>query len=222
MPNLRDVGGIAVADGKVRADRLLRSGLPLGGDVAPDGIAWPPKVVIDLRSVGEVEASHPLAADDVQVHNLPLLAELRPGAAPPETLAELYLYMLANTSANLVEVVAKVAGAETTALVHCAAGKDRTGISVAMVLALLGANRDDIVDDYLVSARNEAEIEARFQRVYGQNRAVLPPGFLATPVEAILGVLEVWEQSPGGARGWFLAAGGSEETIAKLQTNLIA
>ncbi|HPU14055.1 MAG TPA: tyrosine-protein phosphatase [Aeromicrobium sp.] len=221
VPNLRDLGGISVAGGAIRHDRLLRSALPLSDDRAPDEIVWPPKVVIDLRSEHEVEPVHPLSGNDVSIHNFPLLTALRPGVAPPENLAELYLLMLQTTSATLIEVVAAVAESQTTTLVHCSAGKDRTGVSVAMVLALLGASRDDIVDDYLATAANEAAIEARFQRVFGANRAVLPAQYLATPVEAILGVLDTWDATEAGAKGWFLNAGGTPETIEKLQANLV-
>ncbi|GAA3533536.1 protein-tyrosine-phosphatase [Aeromicrobium flavum] len=221
VPNLRDLGGTDVEGGSIRPGRLLRSALPLRDDVAPPEIVWPPAVVIDLRSVAEVEPEHPLAGPDVTVHNFPLLSALRPGVAPPESLAELYQLMLQTTARHLVEVVDAVAAADATTLVHCAAGKDRTGVSIAMVLALLGAKRDDIVDDYLVTAQNEEQIQARFARLYGERRAALPAGYIATPVEAISGVLDTWDEYPGGAVAWFHRWGGRPETIDRLRTTLV-
>ncbi len=221
VPNLRDLGGTAVDGGSIRPGRLLRSALPLGDDVAPEAIVWPPAVVVDLRSLGEIEPAHPLAGPGVTVHHFPLLSALRPGVAPPESLAELYQLMLRTTARHLIDVVDTVAQADGTTLVHCAAGKDRTGVSIAMVLALLGASRDDIMADYLVTADHQAEIEARFRRLYGPRRSDLPTQYLATPAEAIGGVLDTWDDHPGGAVGWFRRWGGEDATIDRLRSTLI-
>jgi len=221
VPNLRDLGGIAVDGGTIRRGRLLRSALPLGDDRAPGDIVWPPEVVIDLRSAAEVEPSHPLARPGVMVHHFPLLSALRPGVAPPDSLAELYQLMLRTTGRHLVDVVGAVATSEGATLVHCAAGKDRTGVSIAMVLALLGAGRDAIVADYLETARNEAAIEARFRRLYGSRRASLPTQYFATPVDAISGVLDTWEAYPGGPHAWFRRWGGDDTTVERLRTTLV-
>lgn len=222
VPNLRDLGGTSVDGGTIASGLLLRSALPLGDDVAPPEITWPPSVVIDLRSVAEVEPEHPLAGPGVTVHNFPLLSALRPGVAPPETLAELYQLMLRTTARHLVEVVDTVASSQGTTLVHCAAGKDRTGVSIAMVLALLGASRDDIVEDYLATAAHQDQIVARFSRVYGERRSALPRGYLAAPEEAITGVLDTWDDYPGGAAAWFQRWGGQTESIDRLRSTLVA
>lgn len=222
VPNLRDLGGLPVDGGTVRSGRLLRSALPLADDRARDGIVWPPAVVIDLRSVMETEPTHPLARDGVVVHHFPLLSALRPGVAPPESLTELYLLMLRTTARHLVDVVGTVAeSADQATLVHCAAGKDRTGVSIAMVLALLGAPRDVIVEDYRVTADHFDEIEARFRRLFGPRRADIPSQYLATPVEAITAVLDAWDEYPGGPAGWFRRWGGDDATIERLRTTLV-
>lgn len=221
VPNLRDLGGTPAAGGTVASGRLLRSAMPLSDDVAPAGVTWPPQVVIDLRSVAELEPRHPLERPGVVVHHFPLLSALRPGVAPPESLAELYQLMLRTTARHLVDVVTAVADAPGPALVHCAAGKDRTGVSIAMVLALLGTPREAIVDDYLATARNEEQIEARFRRLYGARRTELPAQYFATPVEAITGVLDAWDEYPGGPAGWFRRWGGDDATVERLRTTLV-
>ena len=48
-----------------------------------------------------------------------------------------------------------------------------------------------------------------------------PAGYIATPVEAISGVLDTWDQHPGGAVGWFQRAGGTPQTIDRLRTTLV-
>lgn len=222
VPNLRDVGGLHAADGAIQPGRLLRSALPLSDDRVPEHITWPPRLVLDLRSHHEVEPEHPLTATGARIRNFPLLSALQPGVAPPESLGDLYLLMLRTSAPYLVEVVDEIARADGTALVHCAAGKDRTGVSVALTLSLLGVQRDDIVDDYLVTARNEEEIEARFRRVFGPRRAELPTAYFTTPVDAIVAVLDAWDRHEDGVHGWFRAAGGDAETVKRLHERLLA
>ncbi|OUZ12853.1 hypothetical protein BHE97_00385 [Aeromicrobium sp. PE09-221] len=221
VPNLRDIGGMVAADGVLRTGRLLRSALPQADDRVPEGVTWPPRVVLDLRSAGEVEPQHPLAHTGARVLSFPLLSALRPGVTPPGSLAELYLLMLRTSAPYLVEVIDEIASAEGPTLVHCAAGKDRTGVSVALALSLLGVRRDDIVEDYLVTAQHEDEIEARFRRVLGPRRAEIPAAYFATPVEAIAAVLDSWESHDDGVHGWFRAAGGDVSAVDRLRERLV-
>ena len=61
VPNLRDIGGVATLEGRrVRSGLLLRSALPAADDLVPEDFAWPPTVVIDLRSPLELVEGHPL------------------------------------------------------------------------------------------------------------------------------------------------------------------
>lgn len=222
LPNLRDVGGMTTSEGgRIRSGRVLRSALPLADDLIPDHIHWPPETIIDLRSFGEVESVHPLKATGAKIRQFPLLSALRPGVAPPESLGELYLLMLRNSTAHLVDVIDAIAFSSGPTLVHCAAGKDRTGVSIALMLALAGVDRDQIVSDYLQTAQHEAQIQERFRRVFGVRRAELPASYLSTPVDAIVGVLDVWEDYRGGAQGWFRAAGGTGPIIDQLRRNLV-
>lgn len=224
LPNLRDVGGVGAQDGKVRTGRLLRSALPYATDLVPDTITWPPSTVIDLRSTAEFvrEPSHPLAGSVPSVLNFPLLSALRPGVVPPSTLAELYQLMLRTTAEHLVNVVDAIAVAPGTTLVHCAVGKDRTGVSVAMVLSLLGVERDAIVHDYLETGRNTADIVARLQLMHVDSSRPTPPAaFLQTPVEAITGVLDLWDAHAGGAVGWFKESGGTDRTVDLLRESMV-
>src|SRR5690606_29108398 len=145
VPNLRDVGGLSGRDGVVRSGRLLRSAMPFADDAVPAEVTWPPRVVLDLRSQYEVEPEHPLAATGATIRNFPLLSALRPGVAPPESLADLELLMLQTSAPHLIDVVTSIAEAEGATLVHCSAGKDRTGVSVALALALVGVERSAII-----------------------------------------------------------------------------
>ena len=221
VPNLRDVGGLTGLDGRVvRRGRVLRSALPAVDDVAPDGLPWPPAVVLDLRSPIELEGGHPLDPLGPRLVNLPLLQALRPGWQDSQTLVGLYELVLTDASDLLVELVGEVAAAEGPVLVHCAAGKDRTGIAVALLLGLLGVDRGDVVDDYLLTRHAGAAIDARLRR--DEPHPPVPAPFLAVSEEAIGRTLDAWQGHDGGVEGWFGSVGGSPDDVERLRTRLLA
>lgn len=220
VPNLRDLHGIAIRDGVVASGRLLRSAAPAVGDAAPAGVPWPPTAVVDLRSASEIEPEHPLAPH-AAIHRVPLLGALRPGAARASDLPGLYRVVVESAGPMLVDVVRAVAASPGPALVHCAAGKDRTGISVALSLLLAGAEVDDVVDDYLETAKHRAAIDARLTATAGHDhRQTLPASFFETKPEAVLTVIDIWHAHPGGVRGWFVAAGGTPDDVERLHGHL--
>lgn len=222
VPNLRDVGGMPTEDGgQVQHGRVLRSAMPAVNDRVPDGIAWPPSLVIDLRSSGESETIHPLATSGTRIVNLPLLSALRPGTPRQESLHGLYLILLDHASTYLIELVREVGLADGAILVHCAAGKDRTGVSIALLLRLVGVSREQIVDDYLATAAAEQAINVRLSNLPGrEHRDALPVSFFSVSPEAIEGVLDVWDGHDGGVHGWFASIGGDEALVVQLRSML--
>ena len=72
-----------------------------------------------------------------------------------------YLSYLRRRPDSIVGSLQTIARAEGAALVHCAAGKDRTGVVVALALDAVGVERDAIVADYLASGDRIEEIMAR-------------------------------------------------------------
>ncbi len=220
LPNLRDVAGLETADGRtVRPGVLLRSALPRPDDVVPSHVAWPPAVIIDLRSPMELQNGHPLAHLTPRVVNLPLLHALRPGALASDSLAALYHLVLDESAHLLVDVVREVAHADGPVLVHCAAGKDRTGVSVALVLRLLDVPHERVVGDYLLTEQAWAEIDARLHR---DTEPKFPASYYQVLPEAIEAVLQVWDEHPAGVEGWFVDAGGDAETLERLRDRMLA
>lgn len=154
--NLRDLGGTPVGDGRVIAPGRLYRGAGmhrLEADhleaMAPLGI----RTAIDLRSSEEVGRGTFAAA---AVRHLPIF-EVGPTFSEPiedvaRTLADAYLWMLSE-GAGSIRTAIELLGEprDLPALVYCAAGKDRTGVVVAIVLRLLGAEREVVAADYALS-----------------------------------------------------------------------
>lgn len=233
VPNLRDVGGLPTEHGVATAyGVLLRSAAPTVTDVVPDDVTWPPAQVVDLRSPLESGPEHPLAGAGTTVQRISLLEALRPDLqrADPATveqmrsggLERLYLGMLEIAQDELVQVVRLVADHPGPTLVHCAAGKDRTGVVVALMLRAVGVHRDAVVTDYLETQRATEAIVRRLatQPVLDPKRPV-PPAYLELPVEAIEGVLDVWDTHDDGAAGWLTTAAQDAALVDRLRARLL-
>ena len=94
------------------------------------------------------------------------LAVRREGALaryPGDAMTGHYLGYLEHRPAEVVAALRAVAQAPGAALVHCAAGKDRTGVVVALALSAVGVRRDAIVADYAASGERVDAILARLR-----------------------------------------------------------
>jgi protein-tyrosine phosphatase len=151
--NLRDVGGYPAGDGRrirwrhlLRTDRLDR----LPAESQDRLRALPVRQVIDLRWPDELER-HPsvfASTRDVRYRSIPLLDDHAPG-----TPAAVYRRMLDERGPSLAEVVrALIEPDGLPAVVGCAAGKDRTGVTIALVLSAVGVRSDVIETDYALSS----------------------------------------------------------------------
>ena len=225
--NLRDVRGLRTGDGRiVRRGVLYRSEMPIGtaGDVAVP--VWPPSVVVDLRVPGEHPAPHPFDVDGVVLHRIPLGRELAPGlvagaAAGGEFSAlAAYRLLVQDAAAEIARIVGIVAAAPGPVLVHCTAGKDRTGIVVAILLRAAGVTRADVLADY---RRTEANLPRLWERLLA---AGVPsprnPALLGVHPAALELLLDELDAHPGGAAGWLAARGVPAEDLARLRARLVA
>jgi protein-tyrosine phosphatase len=168
LANLRDVGGLPTLDGGVtRPGVLWRADAPMPDDLTsaadtPGGLVWPPGSVVDLRNPSEFTGPHPLIARGSQVTALPLIESLAPdararGRRGELTTEEMYLLLLDIGAAWLPQLVSVAAHGPGPLLVHCAAGKDRTGVAVALLLRAAGVDRATVTADFAATnARRRA------------------------------------------------------------------
>ena len=199
--NVRDVGGLPSDAGRRTATgRLLRadnlqdlSAADITRLVDEIGVT----TVIDLRSPGEVtsEGPGPLTAvpSIVHVHQsvLPEGGAATDAAAdgilarrervlahyPDDPVCAYYLGYLADRPDSIVGSLRAIVDAPGTALVHCAAGKDRTGVVVAVALSAVGVQRDAVIADYTASGDRIDAILARLRGspTYATDLDKLPP-----------------------------------------------
>ena len=217
LANLRDVGGHATADGQhVRTGLVFRGEAPALADLADAralhadlGIAE----VIDLRRADEA-ARRPLPTvlhDRVDVHAVPFDVDVPPhlqrrdlNGAPASGahMGHFYAWMAEHNLAPLRQVYERLGNARVPVLVHCAVGKDRTGVTVALALLALGVDPDDVVADYRRSHPAMRTTLQRLDPVLGPADADGDARFGA-PAEAITTFLAELADRHGSTEGFW-------------------
>ncbi len=231
LDNVRDVGGLPVTGGgTTRSGVLLRSAAlhwATPADVRRLVDEFGLRLVLDLRTPREIDRDGPtpVAAEGVETVALNLVGasrELPETGDDTDPLLRNYLGYLTDQPANVVEAIRRLAAPGTgPALVHCAAGKDRTGVVVAMVLDVVGVERDAIVADY---AQSSEQIEALFLRWTSASGEPMPEDLRPhhPRAEVMAAVLERLDAEHGGAAGWLVESGLDEAALERLRARLRA
>jgi protein-tyrosine phosphatase len=223
--NARDLGGLAAGDRRLRAGRLIRSDAPVAlGEPGREALAeLGVATAVDLREAVERDAAPPdFGALDIVTLPRPLLQDL--AVDPDAGLDQLYASLLEARGEAFAAAVASVAEAATApVLMFCSAGKDRTGLLTALLLALLGVADGDIVEDY---HRTETNLQGAFRERI--QRSALASGLseqqvavnLGAPAELMEAVLVQLGQQ-GGAEAYLTRHGLPAEAIEQLRARLL-
>ena len=213
--NFRDCGGYETTDGaRVRWGRLYRSGLlaRLSAAAAGQVQALGVRAVCDLRRTAE-RALHPnpsLGADvrrfewDSEQESSPIrdraFAGSHDAAEEHAAMVSMYERLPFGLQPRLAGVFAALDhAAPGAAIVHCTAGKDRTGVAVALVLESLGVRREAIVEDYTLT---NTAVDLRSQ-LLGQDGT---GAGLAATVESILALSATAQEAMLAARPEYILA----------------
>ncbi|MGF6822626.1 protein-tyrosine phosphatase [Microbacterium sp. ZKA21] len=231
--NLRDTGGYRAATGTSRWGKLFRSDAlhlldAAGRDLIADlGIAH----IVDLRGDDELRSA-PSALDGVavHVHHLPVFDQAAPASQADMRLglAPIYDHMVDARGAQLADAVRVIAAAEDdeAVLVHCTAGKDRTGLVIAFALSAAGVDRDEVVADYAQTAENlRGEWAERMLAGFRDGGAELTPEVIelvtASPAEVLDALLARVEREHGSVRAYLRANGLSAPDLDRLTAVLV-
>ncbi len=239
--NVRDLGGLATADGEqVRWGALVRSDLPTrltetGRNALLDhGI----KSIVDVRFADELAADGDLypfrngPESAPQLFHAPFHFSSDDG---PETVRHA-AYAAAQTRDEIIRVdldlnqpgIAKAAATVADAppggvLIHCHAGKDRTGIIVAVLLSMLGVPDEDIAEDYaLTQSTFEPLLEEWLDSQTRDDAERARIKALVWPTTAaMLGAMEHLRSRYGSAADYLRGGGITDEQLDRLRSRLL-
>jgi protein-tyrosine phosphatase len=232
--NSRDLGGYATRDGRetrwgqvVRSDRL--------GDLTEAGqsalLAHGIRTIIDLRRPAELrlypnpfaDPAH-LGGHGITYVNISLVDPGTGSRGDFATLADDYIDMLETFAPSIARIMATIAGAPAGGIViHCMAGKDRTGIVSALLLDLAGVHRETIGADYALTAEclrpAEEEWLVNGPGTRKEREAILTK--YAPTAAVILAALAHLDDRHGGSEPYLRARGVSDDQIGQLRARLL-
>jgi protein-tyrosine phosphatase len=243
--NVRDLGGLPLSGGGetapgvvVRADNL--QGLT-AGDVARLVEDVGVRLVVDLRTreelelegpgplVGRVEIRHRSLhpedgrRTDVAAEGLMPWRRKRNGDRHEPPAVRAYLGYLRDRPDSIVAALRDVADGEGAAVVHCAAGKDRTGMVCALALETVGVARSAVVADYVATGERLDAVLARLKSspTYASDLAGRPDDVHVPRAETMARVLELVDERFGGAAAWLASHGFSDDHARALRARLV-
>ena len=234
--NFRDGGGYETTEGnRVRWRRVFRAGALHGATPESASLVRSElgvRSVFDLRFPDEVTRPGtlgPILDAPVRHHHLSVIPdggsalldeEFGRGISGPRYGS--YLRYGAERFANMFKLLAEPDS--YPAIVHCSAGKDRTGVSLALLLDLLGVDHETIRDDYDLSNRS---LDGLIEMVRAAGRPVDGETFeerrrlYGAPPEAMAGFLEHLRTEHGSARGYLESVGVSSTELDAIREGLL-
>lgn len=227
--NVRDAGGYPTRGGRLIRPRTLLRGDSLHQLTGPSMSALHelgPRTIIDLRGEAEVGLWPNVfrASSIIAYHHIPLPNTLLLHAGAPPPLDEIYQAMLEQGRPALRHILTLLADPSAwPALVHCTAGKDRTGVVIALLLGVAGASEETIVADYALTARSLTDDRFEAARLAAECHGfawATSPELLACRPETMRAMLAYLQQS-GGIEGYVRHLGLGDQQIRQLRDALV-
>jgi protein-tyrosine phosphatase len=209
--NIRDLGGLRTHDGRLtKRGVLIRASMI--GSLTPEGAeamrSYGVRTVVDLRWPVEVEAQPSIFAKGHAYRNVPTDGDRQLALlhhASEGTMAA-QLETLARPSSGIRDALHAIAESEAATVIHCQAGRDRTGIVAALILAIAGVVDEDIETDYRAS---DEALTDEYERLAREQPGESSGGADAIARRrAVMGqVLRTMRAAYGDAAGYFAALG---------------
>ncbi|SMQ73652.1 family 1 glycosylhydrolase [Agreia sp. VKM Ac-1783] len=240
--NARGIGGLETMDGRRVHDGLFFRTAGLHG-ITLDGrrslTLLGVDTILDLRGTTEVTQA-PDEIEGARLIHLPLHEPSDPeaglfvGAAADDSgesgLGSIYRQIVQTRGDEIVQALRAITAAQGAVLAHCTAGKDRTGVFVAILLAALGVRDADIVRTYaessdLLGAGFRAEVSSLMQLTSPDGSPVpdaVLDDLLASPRELIEEVLGVIRHDHGTVTEYLRSHGFSAEDLTALRRKMVA
>lgn len=242
--NMRDSGGLPTSNGGViQPRRLLRSDNLQDlteADVRTVVDVLGVSDIVDLRSNTEVSTEGPgplWRVESLTHHHHSLFGDGRAvtaeqALAMPEHSqrptrdarfwSDHYLGYLASRPDSVSAALDVVSRSQGATVIHCAAGKDRTGTVVALALDAAGVPHDDIVEDYALTGERIERIIARLmpRDLYGNALRHQSVDDQRPRPETMRTILDTVRSEYGGATGWLREQGWSDADIDRLRERL--
>jgi protein-tyrosine phosphatase len=221
---VRDLGGLSCGESTLRRGRLVRASVI--GTLKPAGReamrAHGIRTVIDLRGDDEVADTPSPYQDGMTYRRVPFTSARMMAlhsAAHDGTLPE-ELRRIAVPGGGLAEAVAALAGSEPGIVLHCTAGRDRTGIVIAIVLAAIGVPDEEIVADYVASDDALVEEYDRFKLANPDRAADVDEG-IAKRSWVMAQTLATLRDAFGGGAAYLGSAGVRPEQLDAIRAKLL-
>jgi protein-tyrosine phosphatase len=224
--NTRDLGGLPCANGVTRSGVIVRSDNV--GSLTTEGIRsmweYGIKAVLDLRSEGEIAKRpspfEPADYGPLYLH-VPLIDDAFADALGSVTaMPDRYLMMLDQRQEAIGDIMKTIARVDGPLVVHCYAGKDRTGLVAALLLSLAGVDRDAIAADY---AETDEQLASRYEEWLADaapDRVEAMRDELRCPPEWMLGALDHVTEMWGGIPQYLAGGGVRPSDLVRLTAKL--
>jgi protein tyrosine/serine phosphatase len=181
------------------------------------------RTVIDLRSEGEVTRypQSSLKKAGLQHFNVPIVDV----DADPNTelsLVDQYVEMLHTIRDGFRTVFGHLANDHYPVVINCFAGKDRTGITSALILGSLGVPDQEIVADYALSEPNMLRLlQIHRDTNVEVSDMEIPPSWLVADPATMEGLLAAISEEWGSVRGYLEAIGVTTDELDRISGLLI-
>lgn len=223
-PNFRSLGGYSCKNGRyTRSNRLYRADClsKLTNQDMSDIERMSIMTVIDLRDSTELaRAANPLSKrPGFEYHNISLVDGMQSEefkGLMPESLSKMYKALADEAGGMIARILRIILNAPNGVVVHCTAGKDRTGIISALLLMLAGVQDETIIADYSVTYELMKPVFDELILQTALDGVDIPPHLLMSEAANMEEFIAHINDKYGGAAGYLESIGLNNDEIRDL------